>query len=83
MAPTRPLSLNKCNSRELPNAAAISSFKHITRPTTVSIHDKTLKGAARMTYVKLLSPPLPPPPSPPLSPPPLLLLLLLLILQTA
>ena len=39
-----PLSLNKCNSSELSKAAAISCFRHIIWLTSVSIHNKTLKG---------------------------------------
>ena len=37
------LSLNKCNSSELSNAAAISPFRNITWPTSFSRHDNTLK----------------------------------------
>ena len=36
-------SLNKCNGSELSNATPISPFRHITWPTSVSIHDNTLK----------------------------------------
>ena len=50
MAPTRPLSLKKCNGSELSNAAAISPFRNITWPTSVSIHDKTLKGGKIHRY---------------------------------
>ena len=49
------ISLNKRNSSELPNTAAISPFGHITWPTSVSIHDRTLKGGNTMTYVKIVS----------------------------
>ena len=45
IAPTRPLSLNKCNGSEVSNEAAISPFRYITWPTSVSMHDKTLKGS--------------------------------------
>ena len=38
-----PISLNKCNSSELSNAAVISPFRQITWSTSVSIHDKTLE----------------------------------------
>ena len=44
MVPTCPLSPNKCNGSELPNAGAMNSVRHITWPTSVSIYDKTLKG---------------------------------------
>ena len=44
MASTPPLSLNKCNGSEFLNTVAMSSFRHITWLTSVSIHDKTLKG---------------------------------------
>ena len=44
MGPTRPLSLNKCNGSELSNAVALSPFRNITWPTSVSIHNTTLKG---------------------------------------
>ena len=50
VAPTRPLSLKKCNSSELSNAAAISPFRNITWPTSVSIPDKTLKGGKIHRY---------------------------------
>ena len=50
MAPTRPLSLKKCNGSELSNAAAISTFRNITWPTSVSIDDKTLKGGKIHRY---------------------------------
>ena len=50
MAPTCPLSLNKCNSSELLNAAALSPFRHITWPTSVSIHDNTFKGGKIQLY---------------------------------
>ena len=50
MAPTRPLSLNKSNSSELSNAAAISPFRHIMWPTSVSIDDNTLKGGKICHY---------------------------------
>ena len=50
MAPTHPLSLNKCNGSELSNEAPISSFRHITWPTNVSIHDNTLKGGKIHRY---------------------------------
>ena len=50
MAPTRPLSLKKCNGSELSNVAAISPFRNITWPTSVSIHDKTLKGGKIHRY---------------------------------
>ena len=56
MVLTRPLSLNQCNASELSNMAAISPFRHITWPTSVSIHDKTFKDTTKMTYVKLLKP---------------------------
>ena len=45
-----PISLNKCNGSELSNAAAISTFRNITWPTSVSIHDKTLKGGKIHRY---------------------------------
>ena len=45
-----PLSLKKCNGSELSNAAAMSPFRHITWPTSVSIHDKTLKGGKIHRY---------------------------------
>ena len=32
-------SFNKCNRSELSNVAAISPFRHITWPMSVSIHD--------------------------------------------
>ena len=54
MAPTRPLSLKKCNGSELSNAVAISPFRNITWPTSVSIHDKTLKGGKIHRYNKIL-----------------------------
>ena len=41
--PTCPLSLNKCNSSELSNAAALSPFGNITWSMSVSKHDNTLK----------------------------------------
>ena len=52
MAPTRPLSLNvnKCNSSELANPAAISPFRNITWPTSVSRHDNTLKADKKHRY---------------------------------
>ena len=50
MAPTRPLSPNNCNGSELSNTAAMSPFRHITWPTSVSIHDKTLKGGKIHCY---------------------------------
>ena len=50
MAPTRPLSLNKSNGSELSNAAAMSPFRHLTWTTSVSIHDKTLKGGKIHRY---------------------------------
>ena len=50
MASTRPLSLNKCNSSEFSNAAAIRHFRHIMWPTSVSIHDNTLKGGKIHCY---------------------------------
>ena len=50
MAPTRPLSLIKCNGSELSNATAISPFRHITWPTSVSIHDKTLEAGKIHRY---------------------------------
>ena len=43
-------SFNKCNNPELLNVAAISPFRHITWPTSVSIHDKTLKGGKIHRY---------------------------------
>ena len=50
MVPTHPLSLNKCNGSELSNTAAISPFRHITWPTSVSIHNDTLKGGKLHCY---------------------------------
>ena len=50
MAPTRPLSLNKCNGSELLNPAAISPFRNITWPTSISRHDNTLKGDRKHSY---------------------------------
>ena len=50
MAPTRPLNLNKCNDSELANVAAICPFTNITWPTSVFIHDKTLKGGKIHCY---------------------------------
>ena len=50
MAPTRPLSLKKCNGSELSNAAAINPFRNITWPTSASIHDKALKGGKIHRY---------------------------------
>ena len=50
MASTGPLSLNKCNSSEFSNAAAIRHFRHIMWPTSVSIHDNTLKGGKIHCY---------------------------------
>ena len=50
MAPTRPLSLNKSNGSELSNVAAMSPFRHRTWTTSVSIHDKTLKGSKIYRY---------------------------------
>ena len=47
MAPKGPLNLNRS---ELPNAAAISPFRYITWPTSVSIHDKTLNGGKIHCY---------------------------------
>ena len=44
------LSLNKCNSSELSNSAAISLFRSITWPTSVSRHDNTLKGGKIHCY---------------------------------
>ena len=44
MGPTRPLSLNKCNGSELANVAAITPFRNITWPKSVSKHDNTLKS---------------------------------------
>ena len=41
---------NKCNGSELLDAAAISPFRHITWLTSVSIHDKTLKGGKAHCY---------------------------------
>ena len=41
---------NKCNGSELSNAAAISAFRSITWPTSVSIHNKTLKGGKIHRY---------------------------------
>ena len=40
----------KHNCSELSNAAAMSPFRHITWPTSVSIHDKTLKGGKIHRY---------------------------------
>ena len=51
MASTQPLSLNKCNSSEFSNAGAISHFRHIMWPTSVSIHDNTLKGGKIHCYI--------------------------------
>ena len=59
MALIGPLSLNKCSSSELLNAAPLSPFRNITWPTSVSRHDNTLKGGkytATMIYGKLLKP---------------------------
>ena len=39
-----PIKPNKSNGSELSNAAAMSPFRHLTWTTSVSIHDKTLKG---------------------------------------
>ena len=50
MAPICPLSLNKYNSSELSNAAAIWPFRHITWPTSVSTHNNTLKGGQIHCY---------------------------------
>ena len=47
MAPT---SLNKYNSSELSNGAAISPFRNITWPMSVSRHDNTLKGSKIHRY---------------------------------
>ena len=40
----------KCDGSELSNAGAISPFRNITWPTSVSIHDKTLKGGKIHRY---------------------------------
>ena len=46
-----PISLNnKCNGSELSNAAPISLFRRITWPTSVSIHNNTLKGGQIHRY---------------------------------
>ena len=42
--------INKCNSSELSNTAAISHFRHVTWPTSVSIHNNTLKGGKIHCY---------------------------------
>ena len=47
MALTHPF---KCNGSEILNVALISPFRHITWPTSVSIHDKTLKGGKIHRY---------------------------------
>ena len=50
MPPTCPLSLNNCNSSELSNTAAISPFRNIKWPTSISRHDNTLKGGKIHRY---------------------------------
>ena len=42
--PDTPIKPNKCNGSEPSNMAAISPFRNITWPTSVSIHDNSLKG---------------------------------------
>ena len=43
MAPTRPLSLNKSNGSELPNADVLSLFRQTACSASASIHSNTLK----------------------------------------
>ena len=62
MASTRPLSLNKCNSSEFSNAVAISHFRHIMWPASVSIHDNTLKGGSYNDIHEIAKTPISPSP---------------------
>ena len=50
MALTRPLNLNQCNGSKLSNAAPINPFRHITWPTSVSIHKNTFNGGKIHCY---------------------------------
>ena len=50
MAPTRPLSLNKSNSSELPNADVLSLFRQATCSASASIHFNTLKVRKIYSY---------------------------------
>ena len=43
MAPTHPISLNKSNGSELPNANVLSLFRQTTCFASASIHYNTLK----------------------------------------
>ena len=50
MAPTRPLSLNKSNGSELPNADVLSLFRQTTCSASASIHYNTLKVRKIYSY---------------------------------
>ena len=50
MAPTRPLSLNKSNGSELPNADVLSLFRQATCSASSSIHFNTLKVRKIYSY---------------------------------
>ena len=50
MAPTRPLSLKKSNGLELPNADALSLFRHTICSASTSAHYNTLKHRKIYTY---------------------------------
>ena len=50
MAPTRPLSLNKSNSSELPNADVLSLVRQATCSASASIHFNTLKVRKIYSY---------------------------------
>ena len=50
MAPTRPLSLNKSNGSELPNADVLSLFRQTICSASASIHYNTLKVRKIYSY---------------------------------